>query len=498
MVSRFPAPVICAAAGTAFGFYFFGSLEPVVIITIMFVLLSVLCFFRVLSSIDLKQRQFRLMSVYSAVFTAGLCIGISAHTASVNNIKFGIDEEKITAISGVLLEDPRIISSGRAAASVSLKQTSGTGGLRLSSKGELTVFFPENNALKIREFGRGTEIFAEGAVHSGKNGFTFSARSMHVTKQAPPIEKMRTKVRLNLIQRFSKNFAKGNSFTNVNAEGLALAMLTGIRDNLDTGLAAMYRNAGLSYIWALSGMHLAVLTFLIAFLLRKLLGIKAAAITGAVIIIVYCFIVGPMPSLNRAALMYLLGVLAVLGTLPKESISILSISFIIQIIITPVSGNSISFILSYLAMLGILIIGRPLVSLLAGKVPDFLIKPLAVSCGAFLATAGVTCFTFGVLAPAGIITGLVIVPASTIFMIGSIIWLVLDMVSLSGIINIPLSLLYQFTEKTVYFAGRVPHISVSKPFSILILSLVLSLAVIYLEYRSRKKRLTLQPFYYHA
>jgi competence protein ComEC len=501
MVNHFhPAPVTCIAVGTAFGYYCLGSLAPAAIMIVMFTVVAALSFFRVLASLDPKSRQFRLMEIYSAVFAAGLSIGICAQTASVNNVRFGITEDKITAINGVLLEDPRIISGGRAMAALSLKKAAGAGGLRASSSGEMTVFFPEDSALKIREFGRGTEIFAEGSVYSGEKGWSFSAKSMHITKQAPPIEKMRTGIRLNLIQRFSKNFANGNSpanvnsFTNVNAGGLALAMLIGIKDNLDTDLSAMYRKAGLSYVLALSGMHLAVLVSFIAFLLRKLLGIKTAAIAGAVIIVVYCFIVGPMPSLNRAALMYFLGVLAVLGTLPKESIYVLSLSFLIQIIVTPSSGNSISFILSYLAMLGILFIGKPLVSLFAGKVPDFFMQPLAVSCGAFLATAGVTGFVFGVLAPAGIITGLVVVPAATVFMIGSIVWLVLDTVSLSGIINIPLYLVYQFTEKTVFFAGRIPYISISKPFSILMLSLVLSLAVIFLEHRSRERRLTLQPF----
>jgi len=489
MVNRFhSAPVVYAAIGAVFGFYCLGSLAPAVIMTVMFAAVAVLSFFRVLASLNIEPRRFRLMEIYSTVFAAGLCIGICAQTASVNNIRFGITEEKITAISGILLEDPRIISGGRAMAVVSLGKTAGAGGLRASSSGEMTVFLPENSALKIREFGRGTEIFAEGVLYSGEKGWTFSAKSMHITKQASPIEKMRTGIRLNLIQRFSKNF------TNVNAGGLALAMLIGIKDNLDTDLAAMYRNAGLSYVLALSGMHLAVLASLIAFILRKLLGIKAASIVSAVIIVIYCFIVGPMPSLNRAALMYFLGVLAILGTMPKESISILALSFLIQIIVTPASGNSISFILSYLAMLGILFIGKHLTSLFTGKIPDFLMQPLAVSCGAFLATAGVTCFAFGVLAPAGIITGLVIVPTVTLFMIGSIIWLVLDMVLLSGIISMPLSLLYQFTEKTVFFAGKIPYISVSKPFSILMLSLVLSLTIILLEHRSRVKRLTLQPF----
>jgi competence protein ComEC len=173
---------------------------------------------------------------------------------------------------------------------------------------------------------------------------------------------------------------------------------------------------------------------------------------------------------------------------------LLGLSFLIQIAVSPGSGNSISFILSYLALAGILIIGQPLYSLLSGKAPDFLLQPLTASCGAFLATAGVTGFAFGVLAPIGIIAGLVLVPLTTVFMIGSMVWLVLDMVSISFILNTPLSLVYQLMEKTVSLAGRVPGISTAAPSVILALSLVLSALILWLRYRQLTALLSLRPF----
>jgi competence protein ComEC len=467
-------PLLCAALGACLGFYLFGSLSTAVIYSVLFAALVNLCFFRVLA--------YKKLSVYSTVFAVGLCIGICAQTASVNIVSFGIPQEKITGLSGVLLEDPRVISRGSAMAVMSLRQSAGEKGLRVSASGEITVFFTETNALKIREFGRGTTVFIEGSLDGEKN--TFSARAAHVVKPASAIERMRTGVRLNLIERF-----EGKQWG-----GLALALLVGIRDNLDTNLTTLYRSAGLSYILALSGMHLAVLAALIAFLLRKPLGLKAAAITGAVIICLYCFIVGPMPSLNRAALMYLLGVLAVLGALPKESLSVLALSFLIQIVITPSAGNTVSFILSYLAMLGILIIAKALVSLFAGKMPDCLLQPLSISCGAFIATAGVTSFCFGILAPAGIIASLIIVPATTAFMIGAIAWLVLDLFSISFILNLPLSLLYKLMEKTAFFTGQAPGITASRPFVILMISILLMALIVVQEYKLRVKRIELREF----
>jgi competence protein ComEC len=151
-----------------------------------------------------------------------------------------------------------------------------------------------------------------------------------------------------------------------------------------------------------------------------------------------------------------------------------------------------------LALAGILVIGQPLYSLFAGKVPDFLLQPLSVSCGAFLATAGITGFTFGIVVPMGIITGLILVPLTTIFMIGSITWLVLDMFSISVILDFPLSIIYWFMESIVSIAGKIGGFSAVKPgymaMVILLVSVILSFLIIILEYKHRESRLKLGSF----
>jgi len=488
-------PLLCAALGTAAGFYFLSSLILGAAIAVIAVSLFALCLFRVLASMSREpqlnpqgedpniERKFKIMSRCMTALTVGLVLGICASSAGRVSLNFGMPQEKVTAIEGVLLEDPRIISGGRAVASLSLRRSAGAS-LRVDASGEITVFFSQESAQRLKESGRGTDIFAEGKLRSNESGLSFSAESLHVVNRAPSVERMRTSVRLDLIKRF-----EGKSWG-----GLALALLVGIKDNLDTNLAAMYRDSSLSYILALSGMHLAVLAALIAFILKRPLGLKLSAVTGAVVILLYCFLVGPMPSLNRAALMYILGVIAIIGALPKEPMSILALSFLIQIAASPSAGNSISFVLSYLALAGIFVIGQPLNSLAAGIVPDFLLQPLSASLGAFLATAGVTCFTFGRIAPVGIIAGLALVPLTTVFMIGSMIWLFLDFFSLSGFLNTPLSLLYQLMEKIVSFSGKVPAITSANSFLILFFSLALSLLIVALEYRRRATLLRLKPF----
>jgi len=479
----FIPPVQYAAFGAVIGFYFLFNTHIAAAIAVFIFSFVSLCFFRVLSSLNNESRPLYAANISFAAFTAGLVIGLCAADAGRNEINFGIPVERVVAVEGVLLEDPRIISGGSVMALLSLRKCAGEGGLRVSGSGDIAVFFPQEDTQKLREFGRGTNVFAEGVIRSSQRGYSISAGSLHIVKPASGIEKMRTGIRLKLI----------NIFDGKLWGGLALALLLGVRDNLDSDFTASYRGAGLSYILALSGMHLAIITALISFLLKKPLGLKASAITGAVIIILYCLLVGPMPSLNRSAIMYVLGVLAILGALPKKPLSILSLSFLIQIIFTPAAGNSLSFILSYLALFGILIIGKALSFLFAGKVPDFLLQPLSLSCGAFLATAGICSFTFGTIAPVGIIAGLLIVPLTTVFMIGSIIWLVLDFVSLSFLLNWPLSVLYRLMEVIASVAGNMPGISANF-ILILVLSLVLSLLIVVFEYKRREALLKMEPF----
>jgi len=501
------SPVLCAACGAVLSYYCMFPLYRAGVISVngllalLFIPVAFLCLLRVLASYPLRgddmpetKRQLRLLTFWTTAFSVGLALGIAVSTRISDTVNFGIPEKTVLGISGTLLDDPRIISGGKAMSALSLKMSMGNGGARATANGQITVFFPEENADRLREFGRGTNISAEGElrVGGGSKGFgnyTFTARTLHITKAASSLERFRTGLRLGLTGRFTGSRGTGRW------GGLALALLLGIRDNLDSGFAALYRNAGCSYILALSGMHLAIIVSLISFLLKKPLGLRLAAIAGAVIIIAYCFIVGPLPSLNRAALMYLLGVVAILGMLKRDMLSLLCMAFLIQIFITPASGFSLSFILSYLALAGILVIGRAINGALMGKIPVLLLQPLSASLGAFIATAGVSAWFFNDLRPVGILAGLALAPLATVFMALSIAWLGLDFIFpvLSFLLGKVLFLLYWLMEKIAMLAAAAPGIK-ANPFLVIILSLLITVTILWLDRRRRIIAGRLEPF----
>jgi competence protein ComEC len=115
--------------------------------------------------------------------------------------------------------------------------------------------------------------------------------------------------------------------------------------------------------------------------------------------------------------------------------------------------------------------------------------------GAFLATAGVTAWFFGILRPVGIVASLILTPLTTVFMVGSMAWLALNMLapSLSPLLSYPLSLLYRLMERTAFVASKMPGIKAA-PWLVLTLSLLCIALILWFE---RRRRLTInrvEPF----
>ncbi|MDR2516309.1 MAG: ComEC/Rec2 family competence protein [Spirochaetaceae bacterium] len=490
MVKKYPPPVLFAILGAAGSYYVpvflikagLPWLFPALILGAL--LFAVLGFFRALGTLYSTAsftallgeeaarlpRRARLLALFLA---AGLVLGFSARLAAREHSAPGLETGRITGIAGVLVEDPRLSTGGRGQGRLSLSASRGANGTVTSARGTALVFFPEESFTRLRDFGRGAELYLEGnflpprAETRGAASPVFSAASVHVVKAPPSAERARTAVRLSIAEFYGKK----------TWGGLALALLLGIRDNLDSGLAASYRNAGLAHILALSGMHLGIVAAVLAFLLKKPLGVKGSALVSSIGVVLYVYLAAVQPSLARAAVMYLAGAAAVIFVLPVRLPLILGLTFIIQIALWPGAGDSVSFVLSYLALAGILLPGRALTGILRGKAPAFLAAPLAASTGAFLAGMGATAFYFGIVQPMGIVASLVVSPLTTVFMIAAMAApLAAPLAPLARVLDGFLAALYRFMEVFVRLAGSVRPIRAAG-FPALAVSLVLIILV---------------------
>jgi competence protein ComEC len=466
-------------------------------------LTAVLSIFRVLDlprGSEPKSRGYRKAFIACVFFTAGFALGLACRGAANRSyhLASGLETDNIIAVTGKLLDDPRNTASGRGMALLNLSVSHGKRGLRASAGGKVMVFFPEGSIPRLKEFGRDSEVYIEGnfikmdTLAYGRTSM-FRAKSVHVTRPASRFEQWRTGIRLALIEAFSTRDSTGHGG---DWRGLALALLLGIRDNLDGELSEQYRNAGCSYILALSGMHLAIVSSIIAFFLKKPLGLKMAAFVGIFFILLYVFLVGAQPSLTRAAIMYVIGAIAIICVLPISPALLLGFSFIIQIFIQPDSGDTISFILSYLALAGILSLGQDMANLLRGRLPDFASSPLSASLGAFFGTMAVSVLFFGSLRPIGIAAGLVMVPLTTIFMIGAIVYLPLCFIAppLASMFGYALELVYIILGRITSIAGRFPEISFSNVVFIILISIIAPIVILIVCKIMHNKRVYLERF----
>ncbi|MDR2702011.1 MAG: ComEC/Rec2 family competence protein [Spirochaetaceae bacterium] len=438
------------------------------------------------------------------IFTIpALCFGVFCGLWSVSRLSHftpGVPAENIVSLKGILLDDPRSLSSftvpelspetERGISLMELRETGAKlpgGKVRASAGGRVQVFFPAGTMPRLRGFGRGAELYVEGSFLPDDTAAAvprFRAASVHVVKAAPALEQLRTVVRLSVLNRLKpKTWG-----------GLAAALLLGTRENLEGGLALSFRDAGLSHVLALSGMHLAFLSGLLAFALKRPLGKKGAVLAGLAFIVLYVFLVGPQPSLIRAAIMYVLGSCLVLSGITGQPFVLLGAAFLVQTLWEPASAYSLSFILSYTALGGLLAASGIIAGLLKGLLPDLPANGLGASVGAFLASAPVTAAFFGILRPAGIIAGLIAAPLSGLFMALSLAWLAVGKIRLLGmILDRLLGALQFFLQWSVSLFARLPGIAATLP-AVLISAPLIAAGLFVLAIRQKRYRSCLAPF----
>jgi competence protein ComEC len=202
------------------------------------------------------------------------------------------------------------------------------------------------------------------------------------------------------------------------AAALVQAMTLGIRDDLDD-LRAVFAASGLAHVLALSGLHVGVLAGALGLALRPL-GRRAAPLV-VLAVALYVLLVGPSPSVVRAALMVAV-VAAALGLRvgrPALGAS-LALACAMSLMASPLWSRDLGFALSYLSVAGILVVTPLLAGLWRHRtgravgVARAVVGSLAVSAAAQLATASLVASNFGALPILSPLVNVVAVPLASL------------------------------------------------------------------------------------
>ena len=245
------------------------------------------------------------------------------------------------------------------------------------------------------------------------------------------------------------------------AGGFILALLSGSREYTEKPLSEVFRRAGLMHILALSGMHLSIFASFSGGIASRAFGKRFQRGISLVGILFFAWFAGLSPSLFRALLFALvLFCCKAVFCSSVDSLAVLAFVFLLHSCLSPQDIFSLSFILSYGCLAGILIFSEPLALLLNKVFPKTPSQALASSTAAQTASLPLSLAFFGVAAPVGILSSAVISPMAEIFLKLSIVAIVLSLLSppCAVFFGWVLNLFYQLIKGVASFFASAPMI----------------------------------------
>lgn len=180
-------------------------------------------------------------------------------------------------------------------------------------------------------------------------------------------------------------FASACAFLPHDAQGLLPGMVTGDTRALDESLGAAMKRVGMTHLTAVSGANCALVIGGLLLVCRRLRVPRApAAVLAVAGLGAFVLLVGPDASVLRAALMGAVGVAALAAGRPGRGLNLLGVTVISLLLIDPALGRSFGFLLSVMATLGIIVLGRRMIGWAPSWIPRWIAAGVAVPLSAQL------------------------------------------------------------------------------------------------------------------
>ncbi len=194
--------------------------------------------------------------------------------------------------------------------------------------------------------------------------------------------------------------------------GVLPGMVVGDTSGLDPGLAEDFRAAGLTHLMVVSGANLAIVIGAVLGLCRLLgLGRRRAPPVAVLAVLAFVVVARPEPSVLRATVMGLIGLLALVTGRQRQGVPALAAAVLILVLIDPALARSYAFVLSVLATAGLLVLAPPWRERLARRLPGPLADALAVAAAAQVAVSPVLVMLSGEIGVVAVFANLLAAPA---------------------------------------------------------------------------------------
>ncbi len=278
-------------------------------------------------------------------------------------------------------------------------------------------------------------------------------------------------------------------------QAIASALILGVTEGIDTDLQNAYAASGAMHVLAVSGLHVGIIYAILLFLLRPLNRFAWSRWVVFVISIVclwaFAFVTGLSPSVLRAVTMFSFIALARPLGWRTNIYNTLAGSAFLLLLFNPYLIMSVGFQLSYLAVLGIVYLQRPLYNLweIENRVGDWIWQITCVSIAAQISTFALGMLYFHQFPVYFLVSNLFVIPLSTaVLVIGIILLAFSAWVSAAWLIGIVVTYLIKALNWTVFKVEDLPlslieeiHLTTFQCWLIMIFLLAL---VFVIEYKS--------------
>ena len=236
-------------------------------------------------------------------------------------------------------------------------------------------------------------------------------------------------------------------------------MVLGDDEGIDPAQVEDFRRSGLLHILAVSGENVVLLCTMWAFAFA-LLGIHRLVRTALLlpVVVTYVLLTGASPSIVRAGVAGVVGLLAILASRPSDGWLLWLAPAAWLLTMNPNNLFDVSFQLSFGAVLGLLVLARPLTrafSFLPGPLPE----SIGVTTAASISTAPISMLTFGsaslVSVPANVAGGFVLGPIMFLGMLSLLLGFVGRWLSVP--LNLVGGLFIGFLLAVSHFFAGLPH-----------------------------------------
>ena len=269
-----------------------------------------------------------------------------------------------------------------------------------------------------------------------------------------------TKIEDNFLEKYLQTlFNKAEKDYSYGAKNINRAILLGDNTRIRKDLKDKIRYIGLSHIFAMSGLHIALVIAIFYFIFKKTIKNKRLIeILLLTSITLYYFSVKESPSFTRA---YIMAVVYLLGKLFYEKVDLgktLFISAVVSIFINPTAIFSISFQLSYGAMIAIAYIFPYVrkINYKKFKILDYILFTSTIQ----IFLIPITVYYFSTVQVLSLISNLIFLPLASFYITINYIALFLENFYLSFLLKPIIEILYKILIYLIDLFSELLYLSV--------------------------------------